>query len=396
MNGAWGASSNGTDGGAGTSSWFNWGSSNAAAAERQPKPPKPPNAARSLLPESVPINLASYRRLRTVQEKQLAAREAKDEREERRQFAEMLKNAQKARGQALRDQAKIQHRKNRATINGRREENYRRGESIRREREEGKVQVDHAQEAWRQHGKQLNAEFAQFEVRKRAAIEAHRRKILEETIALRTDLKSQKDAVDATNLAINRARVARVRADTSDEKIRLAKSQFIDARWDQADRLRQEVEAWKAAKKNNQLEYLATAMQTNHELKMADEEAKRLMYEKREQSAAEVRQEREVLAERHREREAFEDERVKQTHDSMLGPKVVLTDAPTEHGAPGGSAIELFGRLFGFRKPANSTALIAYRGTTPRSHLVSPGDTPRSSRGGGRGGSNPFNGSVRV
>ena len=305
--------------------------------------------------------------------------------------AHRLKAAQRERGASLRDAARLQQRKNYATISGKREENFRRGESIRQRRDVGKVQVGQAQEAWRQHGKQLSAEFAQFEVRKRAALEAQRRKRLEETISMRTDLKEQKETVDATNLANNRARVARIRADTCDEKIRLAKASFIDARWDQADRLRQEVEAWKAAKKNAELQYLASAVATNHLLKLSDEEAKRVMHERREESAAQVRREREELAERKMEREEFEEERVRQAHDSMLGPKVLLTDAPEDEaprgggggGGGGGSAIELFGRLFGFRKSVPSTALVpasAYRGTTPR-YQFTPGQTPRTARG---------------
>jgi hypothetical protein len=113
------------------------------------------------------------------------------------------------------------------------------------------------------------------------------------------------------------------------------------------------------------------------------------MHERREESAAQVRREREELAERKMEREEFEEERVRQAHDSMLGPKVLLTDAPEDEaprgggggGGGGGSAIELFGRLFGFRKSVPSTALVpAYRGTTPR-YQFTPGQTPRTARG---------------
>lgn len=223
---------------------------------------------------------------------------------------------------------------------------------------------------------------------------------------MRTDLKEQKEEVVATNLANNRARVARIRADTSDDKIRLAKAAFVNNRWDQADRLRQEVEAWKRAKKNAELQYLASAVQTNYLLKLSDEEAKRLMLEKREESAAQVRREREVLERARIERDVLEEERVKQAHDSMLGPKVLLTDAPLGDlpvgeggggggaggyggggggGGVGGSAIELFGRLFGFRKSQPSNALVptSLRGTTPRYQVTpgqTPGQTPRSAR----------------
>ena len=63
---------------------------------------------------------------------------------------------------------------------------------------------------------------------------------------MRLDLEERKEIVDATNLAINRARTARVRADTAHDKIRLAKTAFVDARWDKADALRDEISAWKS------------------------------------------------------------------------------------------------------------------------------------------------------
>jgi hypothetical protein len=69
-----------------------------------------------------------------------------------------------------------------------------------------------------------------LQIRKRAAVEAHRRKKEAETISMRADLKQQKEDVDSTNLANARALVARVRADTAHDKIRLAKTAFVDQR----------------------------------------------------------------------------------------------------------------------------------------------------------------------
>ena len=360
-----------------------------AAAATPTRVDAPSTQHTQLVPESVPIAYGSYQRLKLTQENQTRAREAKDERESRKQFLDTLRASQRARGTMLRDQARLQQRKNSSVQGGLRENNYAQGRNVRGERERARQRVGEAQQAWKDHGRNLVAEVAQFEIRKRAIIEADRRKKEAETISMRNDLKEQKEVVDATNLALKRARVARVRADTADDKIRLAKTSFIDARWDKADRLRQEIGVWKQEKKNAELQYLADAVQTNHDMKQYSDEARRQMLEKREESAAEVRREREVHEEKLKEREECEEERVREAHDAMLGPKVVLTaDSPSG----GASAIELFGRLFGFRRPERMmSAQPALRGTTPRFHtpentpVQTPGQTPRSVQGSARG-----------
>ena len=92
MNGAWASGSPAPAAKESGGSFFNFfGASN----EEQKAPAQAPKPMRGAMvtPESMPINLASYRRLCHVQENQLAAKEAKEEREERRQFASVYARA---------------------------------------------------------------------------------------------------------------------------------------------------------------------------------------------------------------------------------------------------------------------------------------------------------------
>ena len=57
---------------------------------------------------------------------------------------------------------------------------------------------------------------------------------------------------------------------TPREKIRLAKTSFVDARWDKADALREEIHDWKERRRNAELHYLAGAVQLNQDTRNED------------------------------------------------------------------------------------------------------------------------------
>jgi hypothetical protein len=329
---------------------------------------------------SVPVGLASYRKLQSVQGKRADARAQKEERKAREAFAAQLRHRMRQRGVHLKEETWQQAAEKKAAITAVHRENQRAGAHVRAQEVRGRERIDVKRREWQEHGAAISREVAQFEIRKRATLEATRQKRERETIQMRADLKELKKTVDTTNLANARALVARVRADTAHDKIRLAKTKFVDARWDKADALRDQINAWKASRRHQELTYLANAVTTNAQLKEADDEAKLRKAAEIEACAEQVRREREELAVRQMERDAADEALVRAAHAAMQPPKVMLTEE--DEGGGGINPIRLFGRLFGFGKShGQQSSLLSPRQDTPRStpRYMTPrrGATPR-------------------
>jgi len=309
-----------------------------------------------LLPPVVEVPIASFTRLMYVRSLQQEAAALKAQQEERRNFRNEQRDKVRLRGVALHMQAQRQRQRNNEKIERLQVEHRNEAEERKAVLEKEKAKrVEHHQR-YEEHGRKLTQLEKEQMVRSRAAVEAVRLQREAETVSMRTDLKEQKEAVDAANLASARSLVERVRADTSHEKIRKAKSHFVNARWDKADALRQELEQFKAKRRDQELVYLSTAVHLNQmERARPDAElARKKARDEARQEAAEVRRMSEAYAARQQqEREAWE-ERQKAVHEAMQGPKVAISDTSE-------SLVTLFTRMFGFNRarssPRSSSAL---------------------------------------
>lgn len=353
------------------------------------------------------LPLSSYRRLQNVLENQTQAREARQQREERKMFAQHAKEKMRQRGMMLKHAAKEQARTNTKIIRGVQHEKFKMGAEERDAAARGREKIAEKQRQITAEGAAAIAAEHEREERKRAAIALRQAQQSRDGAVMRADLQEQKEVVDATNLANNRSLVARVRADTAHDKIRLAKTSFIDQRWDRADMLREELAQWKARRRDQELQYLAGAVMVHQQLNYADESARLAKQYKIEQQAAEVRHNREEFRRVHEERKAITRAAIEASHAAMTTPQVALDEddemvhqltgavAPSRAayipaggggsaggspsrgaGGGGGGPIDFLGKMFGFRStPAHSRA--PSRGS---SRFTTPHQTPRSAR----------------
>jgi hypothetical protein len=295
------------------------------------------------------VSAAAFNRLMLVRTNQDHAREAKAEREERRVFREMAKEQMRQRGAMLKGLCKEQQQANATTIEAMQSKALERGRVRRAQREVEKVTRAEHQRVYEEKGHELIHHEREQEERKRAAI-AHVQQVhREETAAMRKELKALKQEVDGTIIADKRAAVARVRADTAHDKIRRAKSAFVNARWDKADNLRQDIERWRMQRRDQELAYLAGAVEINESLDFRNvERARRRAREEAGEAAAEVRRQREDLRVRQQENQEIEEGHRKLVVESMQGPKIEIGN--DTHGE---SLVQLFSRLFGFTNRGN-------------------------------------------
>ena len=334
------------------------------------------------------MGLASYRRLCHVQDNRHSAHETRAEQQERREFRNAMREKMRQRGQSLKADRKQLQQRIGTTMHSLDAQAHENGALTRAERDRGKERIDEAQREWVEHGQQLRDEFAQFEVRKRAAIEARRLQKERETISMRADLKSQKQTVDATNLANARALVARVRADTAHDKIRLAKTAFVDQRWDKADALRDEISAWKARRRDQELHYLAGAVQTNQEHRTQEtiEQVRDGMRGEKAEMGAATRHARDEMRKLSKEQRREHKETARENYLNKQGAKVELLDmppSPTETTVGSMNPVELFARVFGFGRSAATPR--SARSATQSNAMATPRSPLPSSRVSARG-----------
>ena len=143
-----------------------------------------------------------------------------------------------------------------------------------------------------------------------------------------------------------------MRADTAHEKIRLAKTSFVDARWDKADALREEIHDWKERRRNAELHYLAGAVQLNQDTRNEDliEEARQTIQSEKGERASELRRKRAELKGLSRYQKQLFHDQVQQNREMMQGIKIILPE-PDEDGNISKMSDEDAGYGFGTRPP---------------------------------------------
>jgi len=340
-------------------------------------------------PTSVAVGLGPYRRLCVVQDNQYRAREEREERMQRAQRKEDFRRALRARGMGLKREAAEQQRRIDSNIQTLDEAARQQGVRMRQARDRGNERCREMERLNIEHGREMIKDEMERVERKRAAVEARRLQIEREATSMRLDLKEQKETVDALNLANNRALVARVRADTAHEKIRLAKTSFVDARWDKADALREEIHDWKERRRNAELHYLAGAVQLNQDTRNEDliEEARQTIQSEKGERASELRRKRAELKGLSRYQKQLFHDQVQQNREMMQGIKIILPE-PDEDGNISKMSDEDAGYGFGTRPPLELgmfARLFGFGGH--RGGSVAGGGSPRSARSHTSGGS---------
>ena len=309
----------------------------------------PPDAA-DLQTPVLEVPMASFAKLMHVRDMQKQAAAQRAEQDELRRLREELREKNRLRGATLRSQRQQQQQQIVAVREKMQREHRGDVDARKHDLENEKSTRAAAQKRYEEHARQLTKHEKEQMAKSRDAVEQARLKREAETMHMRTGLKELKEAIDDANLAALRKQVQRVRADTSDEKIRRAKSQCINARWDEADALRQELNKFKATRRDQELLYLSTAMQLNLTERAARpdaEVARRRTQEQAVLEATEVRRRSEEAEQRRREEKEHWESRQRAVHEAMQGPRVALRDDTLDTSD---SLLNLFSRMFGFNR----------------------------------------------
>ena len=177
------------------------------------------------------VSAASYQRLLKARDNLRDAAVHNAEKAERRAFREYAKEKMRERGAQLSLQRRLQLEKNAQLVAA--QQSYR-AEAVavrRAQHDDERGKREEMKQRYVEQGKELTRREREQEERTRASIEAVRQEREAATIEMRTQLKALKQQVDQTTLLAKRDLVSRVRADTSDEKIRHAKIYSLNVRY---------------------------------------------------------------------------------------------------------------------------------------------------------------------
>lgn len=312
------------------------------------------------------VSRANFSSIRTIEENYqkasavraetvLRQQELRAQRERFRQRGMMLKAQREERQQMIKSTIGELKGQNAAFVSASRERNR----QLRDERT-AKEQL------WKEYGGELTQQHVQLRNRLKQTQETNRADARMVAVELKESLKKLNEEKDDSTYKANVARVSRVKHETGTPVVRLAKTSFLDARWNSADDLRAELAKLKERRKENDRQYIQQA----HVVKAAARATSRAAAEKLEREAKaraeRLRVEHEELekgvkearaAETHRKRVVIagvEEGKAVPMEDLVRGgfptDPVAATEEATDGGSEGLPGLAMFARFFGFRK----------------------------------------------
>ena len=146
--------------------------------------------------------------------------------------------------------------------------------------------------------------------------------------------------------------VEKIRAETTDNVTRAAKKAYVDERWDVADGQREQSEAWRKQRKEQELQYLESALAINAATSMDPAKASRKKAaDERAEAAAALRTKSKMLKDQ-AEKDAANGHSAKHViHDSIHNLKFIPDDEVKKSTA----APERLKPFFSFRTPSRRT-----------------------------------------
>ena len=158
-------------------------------------------------------------------------------------------------------------------------------------------------------------------------------------------------------------RVERVRSETTDVVTRNAKKSYVDERWDLADAMREQTEAWRAQRKAQELAYLETALAINAATSMepAKEARSKAQASKAKASGLE-RDRKKAMKEQAMADDQSHGQSKNAVHDSVHSLKFVPDDE-IKSLAKDGKDNSRFKNFFGPRTPSGSRRKAPYEVT---------------------------------
>ena len=299
------------------------------------------------------ITRADYQRWAHEDRNHSTAETHRREREERKKFKLEEKMRWKSHGNALSKEYKEQMGETARQVQKAKEHAGAVGSSIRQHEEQLRKQRTELQNKWKDHGYELTQTYtikaAQNNMR---SLKAQNAGIVNGMHAKRQDHETIVEAQRQQAQDDRRARVEKIKAETTDNVTRAAKKAFVDERWDNADGQRELSEAWRKQRKEQELEYLESALAINAATSMDPAKAARKKaQEERAEAAAALKTKSKMLKEQS-EKDAANSHTNKQViHDSIHSLKFI----PDEEAKKSTAAPERLKPFFSFRTPSRRT-----------------------------------------
>jgi len=300
------------------------------------------------------ITRADYQRWAHEDRNHSSAATTRREKEERKKFREEEKERWKNRGNALSKEYKEQMEQTASRVQKHKEGNSQIGLSTRQQEEALRKTRQEQQKKWADHGYELTQTYtikaAQNNMR---SLKAQNAGIVNGMHAKRQDHETIVEAQRQQAQDERRARVEKIKAETTDNVTRAAKKAFVDERWDIADGQRELSEAWRKQRKEQELQYLESALAINAATSLDPSKASRKKsQEERAESAAALRSKSKMLKEQAA-KDATNGHSAKHViHDSIHNLKFI----PDEDVKKSTAEPERLKPYFQFRTPSRRTA----------------------------------------
>ena len=185
----------------------------------------------------------------------------------------------------------------------------------------------------------------------KASAEENRAERSREAQQLSATLKGLNEKMEASILAGNAQRVAKVKLETSHRVIRASKQTFADDRWMEADALRSSLSRLRERQRRQEQEYLDAAHLIKASVKAdhSDEASVRLRAD-REATAMATRRMEKLLEDELKAKRDAEIARKRSLHEAMEQAKLVPDDELLKGEETDAGPLAMFTRFFGFRK----------------------------------------------
>jgi len=318
-----------------------------------------PTRANTLSPPSTATNgqnitRADYQRWAHEDRNHSTASTTRNEREERRKFRLAEKERWRSHGTDLRSHQKQQMVETSEQVQRSKEFNAGIGQNLRHRQESLRQTREAQQKKWADHGYELTQTYtikaAQNNMR---SLKAQNAGIVNGMHAKRADHETIVEAQRQQAQEERRQRVEKIKSETTDAVTRAAKKAFVDDRWDMADNQRERSEAWRKQRKEQELQYLESALAINAATSLEPAKAARQRdKDERSEAATALRNKTKTLQEQ-ADKDAQNGASAKHTiHDTIHTLKFI----PDEDVKKTTAQPERLKPFFSFRTPSRRTA----------------------------------------
>jgi len=299
------------------------------------------------------ITRADYQRWAHEDRNHSSADTTRREKEERKKFKEEEKERWRNRGNALQKEYKEQMTETANKVQKHKEMNGQLGSSLRNQEEALRKTRTEQQKKWADHGYELTQTYtikaAQNNMR---SLKAQNAGIVNGMHAKRQDHETIVEAQRQQAQDERRARVEKIKAETTDNVTRAAKKAYVDERWDIADGQRELSEAWRKQRKEQELQYLESALAINAATSLDPAKASRKKAQDERSEAATALRSKSKMLKDQQEKDAANGHSAKHViHDSIHNLKFIPDDEVKKSTA----APERLKPFFSFRTPSRRT-----------------------------------------